>query len=395
MRGETARDPRPDDAGANVSRWAFAGVIALIVASIPAYRLIPGWGSAWGLDLQNVYAFHTCWARNDPYVATGVQCGDPLGRAMPYPPLLYWALAWLRWVSFPAAVRIWSTFLACVLLATAAFWSGRGKLAEGRWRACLIGALLLTQFPAVFAMERGNNDGVLLLAWTAATALLRRGWSFFTGGVVGLAAAAKLYPIIGCAVVLAGAAGAARRGGAPQRAMALRMAAGVAVGIVAPALAFWPQTQHFMQNVLPAFAARVPAPSLYSHSVPSSFGAAAPVISAGIALAWCVASYLAMDVAPEGVFAGALAVSTYVARTSFDYNLITTYPLLVVLAARAFVAKVHDRAALVVLLVGLVAITGDRGWFGRHAVAHVVLQIGWLAMTAAWLVEDRPVDLAF
>ena len=57
-------------------------------------------------------------------------------------------------------------------------------------------------------------------------------------------------------------------------------------------------------------------------------------------------------------FAGALAVSTYVQGTSFDYNLITTYPLLLLLFLEA---RRTDRWGLLVF--GLFAIIGDRRLF--------------------------------
>jgi hypothetical protein len=185
-------------------------------------------------------------------------------------------------------------------------------------------------------------------------------------------------------VVLAGAAGLARNGGPAQRMAAMRMAAGLIVSVVATVLAFRTQTQHYAQNVLPVFSAHLPAQSLHSHSVPTSFGAAAPIVSAVIVLAWCIAAHLTMGTSPEGVFAGALAISTYVARTSFDYNLITTYPLLVFLAALAFSTEPGSRGAAVALFLGLAGITSHREWFGGHAMAHVALQITWLAVTAAF-----------
>src|SRR6185312_4307314 len=96
--------------------WAFALVIGLLLVSIPAYQLIPPTHFGWGFDLRNVYVFHACSGKNDPYLVTGAQCGDPIGRAMPYPPLMYWALAWMRWVSLDTARWIWASFIAVVLL---------------------------------------------------------------------------------------------------------------------------------------------------------------------------------------------------------------------------------------------------------------------------------------
>ncbi len=373
--------------------------VVLLAVSIPAYRLIPGWGRPWGLDLQNVYVFHACAGHDDPYLVTGRQCGDPLGRAMPYPPLMYWALGWMRWVSFPAARWIWASFIALVLLWAVVVWSGPGKPAAARWRPYLFGVLLLAQFPAVFAMERGNNDTFVVLLWTAAAALFVRERRFLAGLAAGLAAAAKLYPAFGCAVVLAGVAGVVVRGGRAQWSArwrpALRFAAGLAVGPAVVTLLFWTQTQHYLHEVLPAFAAHVPGVSLHSHSVPAIFGAAARAVSAALVVAWCAASFRRFESAPLDVFAGGLALSTYVASVSFDYNLVTVYPLLIVRATRAFGEERQGRGwlgAFAALALGLLAVTAHRGWFEGHPTAHVALQIAWVLVAAALVFVARRGD---
>src|SRR5580698_208147 len=105
--------------------WGYLAVLVLCVVSIRAYTLIPGWSGAfgshpnrfaiaegawpsippwegeWGLDFQNLYTFHHCGRDHDLYAATGHACGDWLGRAMLYPPVLYWSFYWTRAFSFP------------------------------------------------------------------------------------------------------------------------------------------------------------------------------------------------------------------------------------------------------------------------------------------------------
>ncbi len=58
---------------------------------------------------------------------------------------------------------------------------------------------------------------------------------------------------------------------------------------------------------------------------------------------------------PALLFAGALAISTYFSSLSNDYNLITAYPLLIMLFIRATSAP-WSSLATALLLVGLVAI---------------------------------------
>jgi Glycosyltransferase family 87 len=376
-------------------------VIGLLLISIPAYRLIPSWGKPWGLDLRNVYVFHACAGKDDPYLVTGAQCGDPFGRAMPYPPLMYWALVWMRWVSLPAARWIWASFITAVLLWAAWVWSRPepGRRGPGRWPALAFGALLVTQFPAVFAIERGNNDTFCVLLWTAAVTLYLADRRFLSGCAAGLAAAAKLYPAVSCAVLVAGLAGVAFRGHRDpvRRGAAIRLAAGMLVAPTLATLILWTQTRHYLERVLPTFAAHLPGESLHSHSLPATLGPRAWAVSGLLIAAWCVASFLRFERAPVEIFAGALAVSTYVAGTSFDYNLVTVHPLLIVLVARALDGDPRSQraplASLLVLLLGLAAVTAHRGWFGDRATLHVGLQIAWVLAAAGLAAARRAVTM--
>lgn len=373
-------------------------MVGLLLLSIPAYRLIPPTGYEWGFDLRNVYVFHTCSGKDDPYLVTGAQCGDPIRRAMPYPPLMYWALVWMRWVSLPEARWIWASFITAVLLWAAWAWSRPepGMKGMGRWPALVVGALLVTQFPAVFAVERGNNDTFCVLLWTAAVTLYLADRRLLSGCAAGLAAVAKVYPAVSCAVLVAGIAGAAFRGrrDLARRGAAIRLAAGMILAPTLVTLIFWTQTRHYLTHVLPAFAAHLPGESLHSHSVPATAGPLAGAVSAILIAAWCVAAFRSLEQAPVEIFAGALAVSTYVAGTSFDYNLVTTYPLLIVLAARALDEPLRARwepiASFLVLVLGLAAVTAHRGWFGRHATLHVGLQIAWVLAAAVLAAARRP-----
>src|SRR5690606_11316612 len=87
---------------------SFFVVLAFLLASIHGLVLVPFW--PWrGLDLQNLYAFHSECARWPiPYDVSGSVCGDALGRSMVYPPLMYWAMAWLRFFDFYRAELLWS-----------------------------------------------------------------------------------------------------------------------------------------------------------------------------------------------------------------------------------------------------------------------------------------------
>jgi hypothetical protein len=87
--------------------------------------------------------------------------------------------------------------------------------------------------------------------------------------------------------------------------------------------------------------------------------------------------------------AGSLAVSTYLQRTSLDYNLVTTFPLLLLLFLRA-----QRTNRWVLLAFGLAAIAGDRRLFKMHDAViltpqlHLTLQLAFLVVAA--LVAARP-----
>jgi len=94
--------------------------------------------------------------------------------------------------------------------------------------------------------------------------------------------------------------------------------------------------------------------------------------------------------------AGALAVSTYNQRTSWDYNLITVYPLLVLLLLRA---RRTNRWAL--LAFGVFTIAGDRRLFtfpNAHFLTYqlqLALELAFLAVTALVVAsgDESPVEL--
>jgi hypothetical protein len=105
---------------------------------------------------------------------------------------------------------------------------------------------------------------------------------------------------------------------------------------------------------------------------------------------WLVGAVRAVGRDPLLVFAGALAISTSFSNTSWDYNLVTCLPLLVVQYQRA--SEVNWRPlADALLLLGLVAVIGNRVLFSfteELLQARVLLLWGWLTgsgLLVAWL----------
>ena len=91
--------------------------------------------------------------------------------------------------------------------------------------------------------------------------------------------------------------------------------------------------------------------------------------------------------------AGSLAVSTYIPRTSYDYNLISTYPLLLLLFLRA---QRTNRWAL--LAFGVFAIAGDRRLFSISGakvftpVLHLALELAFLVVAAVITAHPQESD---
>jgi hypothetical protein len=370
--------------------------VLLVVGSIPGVRTIPGWGRTFGLDLHHIQAFHTCASRDSPYAATGRACGDPLVPFMVYPPLLYWSFAWTRLVSLSLGRWLWAGFIALVLLGIPLAWTRPDPHAAARWprgrvAACLFGAVLLLGFPALFAMERGNNDVLVVLAWTSAFLLFASGRPFLCGGASGLAVALKLYPLTSVVVLAAGLAVAAVTEGRRRWREAALVGAGAVIAPALVCLALFGQTREYLSRRLPAFAAQLSEVAIYSHSVPATLGPLpARWVSGGLLLVWAAVAFYRFSSRPRELFAGALAISTYFAGTSYDYDLITVYPLLVVALQAALTrARPIDWASWTVFLVGLIAVVAHRGWLADFPRAHVILQLVWLFVAAAWIAAPQ------
>lgn len=361
----------------------FALVVALLVLSVPAYRLIP-WGGFWGLDFQNMWAFHHCEQGNSPYLATGAQCGDVGNRDMIYPPLLYWSFSWVRVLKWETALTFWAVFIALGTFASLLFWIRKDEwTVAGERQLSTYLVLLLLQFPVVFAVERGNNDVLVVVGWTVAVLLYLSGRKAASGFIAGLTTAAKLYPLFACAVIFIALLVRAVRFPAERR-EAVRFGGAYAVAGLLSVAVLFPDLRAYLSDELPRFSKQVGELAIYSHNL-RQLAPETPSLSIAIALAllaiWSVAAVRLIDRDPLLIFAGALSISTYFASVSFDYNLLTTLPLLVVLFVRSARGSTLAFAAL---MLGLVAIMADRSLYvGSPPLQklRLALQVAWLAST--------------
>lgn len=307
---------------------------ALLIYGLTTLHLIPVYKPFWGLDFHNVFVFHHCeLSSGGLYATTGTTCGDVLDRNFLYPPALFWLMAWVRSLSFGAAVTTWNVFTSVAALGVGAGWLALDHRLRRGWRTAVLSVLwlaLLVQFPFVFGLERGNNDILPLLLWTGAALVHASGRSRLSGAIAGVAVAVKVYPAVALLVVTAGLVRASAR-----TAVAF-VAAAVAGGLVVSV--FWlDDTIRYLTDVLPEFAARTRELTTISHALDSMPSPRWLILALGVGLlgSWVLAAWIRLTDDPAIVFAGALAVSTYFSTTSWDYNLITTYPLIVLAAARA------------------------------------------------------------
>jgi hypothetical protein len=360
-------------------------VVVLLVASIPSYHLIP-FLEPFGADFRNLFAFHHCAARNHPYSSSGFACGDPWGRGMVYPPLLYWCFAWVRLFSFEVARNMWCTGIVVLLAPLFACWTTREeRQAVGRVEVLGFWALCLAQFPVAFAVERGNSDVLPVVAWSLAAIAFRRA-PFVSGALAAAATMIKLYPAFACVVVSVGLIADAVRSRSWRR--TLLFGAGVLVTTATVVATDFEQTRFYLTVRLPEFNRTPPTAATWAHAVPahaSPRGAA--VIGAVLLLVWCAAAVRRLARDPLLIFAGGLAIATYFGVVSYDYNLITTYPLLLVLFTRAALdPRPRFRWPWALLVLGVIAVVGHRRLFDTPGLirAHVELQLAWLAAVGAW-----------
>ena len=355
---------------------------ALLIVGLFSLRLIPVYEPLWGLDFQNVYAFQNCPEAREfgPYSVSGEICGDELNRAFSYPPALFHAFFWAERFTLDEATLIWNAIMVVLMLFSGMIWWRLDRQNHSGWRSVALVALwllLMAQFPFAFALERGNNDVILVALWSGAVALFVGRRVAFSGGFAGLAAALKVYPVVAAATVVIGLL----RG--HSKTLALFIAGGIGGTLLASV--FWlDETMKYFTEILPALANRMPTLRFFNHTLLGLGVHTVVVVGIAVTLfgSWAAAAWRRLHQEPLLVFGGALAISTYFSSISFDYNLITAYPLLLLVTGRALAPRSSSWwkvAAFGVIL----AIIAGRGMF--TPAGQLLAQIGAL-VGIAWLV---------
>jgi len=378
----------------------FSILVAFLVISMATLRYVPFMKPV-GIDLLNIVLYHKCAVHTSPYLVDATVCGDELGRGMNYPPFLFHSFRWLRGMTLASAMRVWTPFLLLAMLGVLYAWVrliARPRWDSRYWEIPIFCGLILFQYPFVFELERGQTDVVALVFFTAGCFCFTRRKLWLAGALFGLATAYKLYPLFACAIITLALLLAKPKRGPRFNADWLRFGFGAFGAFMAANLAFYSDSKLYFFTTLPKVSAMyTPAWTwVHAHSFTSLVGPDySPfswVFCAGMVGLWAWAASRAIMQGEDGLaLAGSLAPSTYFAAFTFDYNLVTIYPLLLLLFLRA---RRCDRWGL--LAFGSFVMFGDRQTFANPEAAifnptvHITLQLAFL--TVAAIAVAQPVE---
>jgi hypothetical protein len=249
--------------------------------------------------------------------------------------------------------------------------------------------LIGSQFPTSFSVERGNSDVVGLILWSLSFYCFKRKQGFWAGILGALAIYPKIYPIFAVGVLICYIVPSIIRGSVDRK-YYFRCLAGGLVGLAVPAMLQMPQLIQYVSEVLPRLAIMNGTLSAVAHSIWGLFDPGLGsvrnfgVVSVGflMLIPWAIFGMRSLESNVGYVFSGALAVSTFFAKTSYDYNLITVYPLLVTLLFSGDgMGLPSRRVRLAYFVTGIVILAMHIShdltpvWFSYM---HLVFQCAWI-----------------
>lgn len=380
--------------------YGLSVVFLLLIMSISAYKLVP-FAKPDGLDFNNLYTYATCDKvlsekyEGNIYLASGADCGDVMKRDFIYPPLLYYTGKWVSYfTSFESARLAWRIFIILALFICLFVWIGNIK---DFVMATPIIILLYLQYPMLFALERGNNDILVIIPWTLSFYCYKKRHYKSSGFFGALSVIMKVYPlfsftIIGLAGLVRGVKSTLQRNRIDLRIKEYQYIYGA---FLAGLLCFVIYNHLWVSffRKLSGFASYKMVLSYLNHSVQYMFEAKVVNILIFLSVfgAWIVKRLYVKDDDLKITFAGALAVSTYFSAVSYDYNLITTYPLLAVLFLE--LVKNFTWGKCIAYIVLILGICGNRYWFiwGESDWGFVVRILLQLAGIMYFALMDLPI----
>ena len=376
--------------------------LVLLIVSVPALFVIPFYNQL-GLDFQNSFTFQRCGIEHkNIYLLTGEECGDWGSRNYVYPPLHFWIYYWTRFVSFNQAY-----LFLCVFILSATFTSLMLWVTTFNWKeavslhSLLVISLLLFQYPLVFALERGNSDIFVLVLWTVLFFSFVNRHYIIVGILAGLLVSLKIYPIIGLVCVFSGVFAHCYLNRQFPKSVLFILVGGI-VCVVAQAFLFLDQLIAFFQHFDAFLNLRLHS-NQFSHTLFSNYIPNIAVYGSKLLLLllWCAVSIRWIKDRPAIVFLGALAISTYFSGVSYDYNLITVYPLLSILLIGAVLWGKRDNAIFLLGVSGIFIYFTSKAFivllhnFGLQlnlqASFFIItyLQWAWLCSVACYLISTK------
>jgi hypothetical protein len=263
------------------------------------------------------------------------------------------------------------------------------------WEIAVFCGLLLLQYPMIFLLERGGTDVPPLFLWTLAALAFTADELVLCGVLAGIAGAYKLYPMIPASIIGFALVRRDYRNWRVWQTGYARFGVGLCATFGIINWFYRDEARVYFKLRLPKFAAEFSAAATFGHSLVSYAGADHDLYPKFVLLLffalWCFSAARAIALRPLLTFAATLAMSSYFAGTSYDYNLITTYPLLLLLFIEA---QRTDRWSTLVF--GLFAIVGERELFNSSVLnlfnppIHLSLQFAWLVVVAVDLARQAP-----
>jgi len=355
----------------NRRQWVYFAIFVLLLAlSVHGVHFVPFW-KARGLDFSNLFLFHrNCPEWPVPYGPNGARCGDPLARDLVYPPLVYWMFAWTRFLPFNIAETLWMLAIPFLVFCGVAIVE-KADRKPATFRELSV-FLLVFQLPMLYAMERGNNDALVVPLFCAGIAYFVSGRVFVAGALYAAACWMKVYPVIPSVVLLA----ALFTDPMLRRGRGRSFLKGFVAGGIVLAILLLPDSYRYVFKVLPELSSREGGFGTSSHTL--FRGAASLLVKLPVLVLWVWTTRKVLTRDPILVLAAGLAISTFFANLSNDYNLVTAYPFLFLMIRRTFREGMTGLDFAMCILT-FWAFVGDRTaleWIFPNRSA-LLLQVGW------------------
>jgi hypothetical protein len=279
------------------------------IKAIPFYKTI-------GLDFSNNYGYHHCENSNDSiYKIDPRKCADFEARPYVYPPFLNFLFSWTKIFKSSESAFVFFLFLHIVsFLIVVYVWSEKNILSY------LFSIGLFFTYPNLFLLERGNSDMFIVLFWSLAFFCYQKKLFKLAGCLIAISVFAKLYPVYSLLIL---AFYFLSKTFTRDQIFKSFLVTGVLIFIASPFLWY-----EYIVYVLPGWSGiKLPIFNL-AHSLKSipisGVGAGLFMISL---LTWIIAARKSSEKFLVWVWSGSLAISTFNNGVSYDYNLVTLFPL--------------------------------------------------------------------